>query len=86
LYVCDRCAKRVSLKFPWVLLGLLGIGIGGSGAWIASVVNSVTDHKFHWGLLGISLLIIYALVLWNIMPALSKVVCVWKIAEKTEPD
>jgi hypothetical protein len=66
------------------LPAIVGISIGCSGPFVAAAVDSITDQRFGWGVKGIGLLIVYCLVLWTAMPALSKAICSWKSAEQAD--
>jgi hypothetical protein len=59
----------------------IGAGIGLSAAILAAAANSVNGNTFGWGVTGVGLLILHVLVLWLVMPPLSKALCSWKSAE-----
>ena len=85
-YKCNQCSKLAQLRNPWALPAVIGIGIGLSGAILAAAANSIVGNKLGWALTGFSLLIVYILVLWMAMPALSKAMCSWKSAEPTSSE
>ena len=80
-YKCNHCSKLASLRNPWALPALIGVGIGLTAPMLAVAARSVIPNTFGWWVTGLGLLIAYVLVLWTAMPALTRALCSWKSAE-----